>query len=82
MIHIGQIIKKQVAETGKTTVWLSQQLGCHRTNLYKIYEKPTIDTGMLMRISRALNHDFFSYYSDALIERERKEENKARKGEM
>ena len=37
---------------------------------------------MLMRISRALDHDFFSYYSDALIERERKEGNKARKGEM
>ena len=51
MIHIGQAIKNKVEEQGKTTVWLAQELGCHRTNLYKIYEKRTIDTGILLHIS-------------------------------
>ncbi len=66
MIHIGQCIRKQVEEQGKTSVWLARELGCHRTNLYKIYDKRTIDTGILLRISRILNYDFFSLYSQEM----------------
>lgn len=51
-------------EQGLTTVWLANELGLHRTNLYKIYDRPTIDTGLLLRISRILKYDFFSLYSD------------------
>ena len=63
-MHIGHCIKQRLSEQGKTTVWLAQQLGCHRTNLYNIYEKSTIDTGVLMRISRILNYNFFQLYSE------------------
>lgn len=66
-IHIGKCIRKQVEEQGKTSVWLAQELGCHRTNLYKIYDKRTIDTGILLRISRILEFDFFSLYSHELF---------------
>lgn len=62
-IHIGQSIKTQLEEQGQTTVWLARQLGCHRTNLYKIYEKQTIDTGILLHISKIMNYDFFKLYS-------------------
>ena len=65
-IHIGNCIKEQLSKKGKTTVWLAKQLGCHRTNLYNIYEKSTIDTGVLMRISRILDFNFFLLYSDIL----------------
>lgn len=66
MIHIGHRIKQQLEAKGKTTVWLAQELGCHRTNIYKIYEKRTIDTGVLLHISRILRHDFFNDYSHDL----------------
>lgn len=66
MIHIGQCIREKVDEQGKTTVWLARELGCHRTNLYKIYDKRTIDTGILLRISRILDYDFFQLYSKEL----------------
>lgn len=66
MIHIGQEIRKQVEEQGKTSVWLAKELGCHRTNLYKIYDKRTIDTGVLLRISRILNYDFFTLYTEEI----------------
>ena len=66
MIHIGQEIRKQVEEQGKTSVWLAQKLGCHRTNHYKIYDKRTIDTGVLLRISRILNYDFFNLYTEEI----------------
>lgn len=70
MIHIGQAIKNKVEEQGKTTVWLAQELGCHRTNLYKIYEKRTIDTGILLHISEILGFDFFQLYSEELVKAE------------
>lgn len=66
MIHIGKEIRKQLELQGKTTVWLAQELGCHRTNIYKIYDKSTIDTSVLLRISRILKYDFFSLYSNVL----------------
>ena len=67
MIHIGEAIRKQVEEQGRTSVWLARELGCHRTNLYKIYDKRTIDTCVLLRISRILNYDFFKLYSGEII---------------
>lgn len=30
---IGEIIKEELNKQGKTTVWLAEQLGCHRTNI-------------------------------------------------
>lgn len=65
-LHIGQCIKARLEKEGRTTVWLAQQLGCHRTNLYNIYEKQTIDTGVLLRISKILEYDFFQLYSEQI----------------
>ncbi|MBR1545205.1 MAG: XRE family transcriptional regulator [Prevotella sp.] len=62
-IHIGSVIKEELNRQGRTTVWLAEQLGCHRTNLYKIYDRRTIDTGVLLRISRIMGYDFFQRYS-------------------
>ena len=32
---IGEIIKEELNKQGKTTVWLAEKLGCHRTNIYQ-----------------------------------------------
>jgi len=69
MIHIGNCIRKKLEEEGKTSVWLARELGCHRTNIYKIYDKMTIDTGVLLHISRILDFDFFSLYSKDIEKR-------------
>lgn len=69
MIHIGNCIRKKLEEQGKTSVWLVQELGCHRTNIYKIYDKMTIDTGVLFHISKILDYDFFSLYSEEMEKR-------------
>ena len=62
-MHIGNLIKEQVKKQERTVVWLAEQLACSRTNIYKIYERPSIDTGLLLRISVLLDYDFFSLYS-------------------
>ena len=65
-IVIGELIKRELKKQGKTSVWLAGELGCHRTNVYKIYDRSTIDSGMLFHISQLLKVDFFKLYSDAL----------------
>ncbi len=34
-----------------------------RENVYSIYKRKTIDTGLLTNISKVLEHDFFQYYT-------------------
>lgn len=51
-------------ERQKTVVWLAEQLSCSRTNVYKIFEKYSVDTDQLVRISTILDFDFFSLYSE------------------
>ena len=65
-IHIGKIIKEQVALKGIRISWLAEQLHCHRNNIYKIYEKQWIDTHILMNLSKILDFDFFLYLSKYL----------------
>ncbi len=62
-IHIGAAIKRELERRQKTVVWLAEQIPCHRTNVYRIFEKDSIDTRTLMRISDILNHDFFADHS-------------------
>ena len=61
---IGESIKQELKKQGKTSVWLAKELGCHRTNIYKVYAKSSIDTSMLMHISKILGCNFFKLFSD------------------
>ena len=69
-MHIGKLIKEQMEKQGKTVVWLARELSCSRTNIYKIFEKSSIDTSLLMRISVVLQYNFFVDYMDELEEKE------------
>lgn len=62
-IHVGQEIRNRLDEKGHTVVWLAEALACSRTKVYKIFEKPHMDTDMLARISTILEFDFFSLLS-------------------
>lgn len=65
-MHIGKHIKQKLAEQGRTSSWLAQQLSYNRTTMYKIYDKASIDTQMLLRISRIMEYDFFNDLSKEL----------------
>ena len=68
MIHIGNIIKKIFEAQGGSVPWLAKQLYCDRTNIYSIFNRERIDTELLKKISIALNHDIFKYYSEEFIQ--------------
>lgn len=44
MIHIGLEIQKKIKEKQRTVSWLARELSCSRTNVYKILQRPYIDT--------------------------------------
>ena len=62
--HIGQLIKDELEKQGRTITWLARQIGCTRSNLYKLFRNPWINTQLLFKISRTLNRDFFKECSD------------------
>lgn len=66
MIPIGRLIQEKLEERGLTAAWLAEQISCGRANVYKIFNKHSIDTEMLRRISIVLDFDFFQYYSQQL----------------
>jgi hypothetical protein len=63
-IHVGKLIRERLKEEGKSVVWLAQELGCHRTNVYNIFEKNSLDTNILRRISIIMRHNFFDYLQE------------------
>ncbi len=65
-IFIGKIIKQELKAQRKSVVWLAQELGCNRTNVYKIFNRHSIDAELLLRISQAMNHNFFANYTSRL----------------
>ena len=62
-IHIGQCIKEQLKKDHRSVGWLSREIGCTRNHVYKIFNKPSLDSDLLLRISLAMNFNFFQYYT-------------------
>ena len=63
-MHIGNLIRQTLKERGYTVVWFAAQLAYTRVNVYKIFEKKSLDTDLLMRISVILDTNFFKPYYD------------------
>ncbi len=61
-IHIGKIIKKLVKSKGISVTDFADKVNYSRRNLYEIFDKETIDTGLLLKISRILEENLFLRY--------------------
>lgn len=67
-IIIGERIKSVVEERGMKISHFAKMINRTRQNVHNIFGRHTIDTELLMEISRCLNHDFFSEYSKVLLD--------------
>lgn len=68
-IDIGKMVEetfRQLKARNRScnVTWFATQLNCHRRNIYDIFNRPSIDTQLLERISLVLNHNFFQDLSD------------------
>ena len=68
-MHIGSKLREQLKQDGKSVVWLARELGCHRTNIYNLFDKYSIDTQLLARISIIMNYNFFNLYKEEVDEK-------------
>ena len=66
IIHIGNMIQERLQQQGRSVTWLSQQLNITRATCYRIFSSYSIDTMMLIRISRLLDCNFFAIYADMI----------------
>lgn len=70
-VHIGQKIRKELYCHKHSIVWFAEQLGCSRTNVYKIFSNAYINTYLLFKISKILHYNFFQCYSDFFEQNEK-----------
>ena len=57
-LHIGQMIKAVFDESGLSVAELARRIHTARSNVYFIFERPSIDMEQLLDLCDALNHNF------------------------
>lgn len=65
-IHIGKLIEQELRNQERSVTWFARKLYCDRTNIYSIFNRESIDTALLLRISIILEFNFFSFYTRQL----------------
>lgn len=63
---IGQIIEQVLRDKGISVTDFARQINTNRNNIYNIFDRETIDTGLLLRISIVLQYNFFAHYMDMI----------------
>ena len=66
MKAIGELIKEELEHQERSVSWLARKLACDRSNIYRIFQKQSIDTSVLRHISIILNRNFFLDLSEDL----------------
>jgi len=64
MKPIGQLIKEELEKQERSVSWFARKLYLDRSSIYRLFQKNSIDTGLLRRISIVLNKNFFAILSD------------------
>ena len=75
-IHIGHLIQAQLKADQRSASWLAREIGCSRNHVYKIFNRHSLDADLILKISFAMNFNFFQYYTAEFLE-----DMKARMGE-
>ena len=68
-IHIGHLIQAQLKADQRSASWLAREIGCTRNHVYKIFNKASLEGDLILRISAAMNYNFFQYYSAEVVKR-------------
>ena len=64
MVHIGHFIRDELRRQERTPTWLARKICCGRTNIYDIFERASLDSALIHRISMALNVNIFTLLSE------------------
>ncbi|MEO5643416.1 MAG: hypothetical protein ABIQ40_14800 [Bacteroidia bacterium] len=64
-MRIGEKIKERAEELRIRPTELGRMIKTSKQNIYNIFERDSIDTLLLQKLSKALEFDFFSCYSNS-----------------
>lgn len=67
--HLGALIKQDLISQERTVAWFARKLCMDRSNVYRLFQKNSIDTVLLSRISSVLGVDYFIILSRNLHQR-------------
>ncbi|MBI4946658.1 MAG: helix-turn-helix domain-containing protein [Bacteroidetes bacterium] len=69
-VQIGNIIKKVMEDKRVSPSELASRLGVHPGSISRIFNYKHMHSSLLQKISQALGHDFFKYFTqDIRVER-------------
>lgn len=71
-LHIGHLIQEQLRKDQRSVGWLAREIHCTRNNVYKIFNKASLDADLILKISKSMNFNFFQYYTAEFLENLRK----------
>ena len=63
-VNIGEKIRRRLKESRIGTKAVSEYLSTTKQNIYGIYKRKSIDTALLLKLSKILDQDFFELYSN------------------
>lgn len=66
-LHIGHLIKEKLEKTGMTKSEFARRINKTSQNVYDIFERKSIDTGLLAHISDVLEYNFFEILSHQFV---------------
>jgi len=81
-IHIGEIIKNLVKSKGIRVTDFADKINYSRRNVYEIFDKKTIDTGLLIKIGNIIGKNLFLLYVSDKEIAEHKAEKKSTNDEL
>ena len=58
--HLGNLIRKKLKELHITSTEAARRLGVNATNMHAYYKQPSVQFGIIWKLSIAVNYDFFS----------------------
>ncbi|MFN6037659.1 MAG: hypothetical protein ACK452_04270 [Bacteroidota bacterium] len=70
-VHIGKKIKEVLSKSPMTVVDFAEKINKTRTVVYDIFKRDSIDSILLNKISRILNHNLFQYYPSEKLREEK-----------
>lgn len=59
-LHIGHMVKSVFDKSGLSVAEFARRIHCERTNVYKIFNRQSVDVELLVKISEILNHNFLA----------------------
>lgn len=69
MTPIGKLIREELQAQERSVSWFARKLHLDRSNVYRLFQRNSIDTDLLSRISIILGKDFFELLSENIRER-------------